>query len=145
MKSLSGKESEKDTERYLKAKVKGVGGRCIKFATPGYKGFPDRMCLFPDGVIVYVELKSEGKPLDPLQVVWSKDLTDLGFVVLKIDTKAGVDKLMEGYNAVNRTDEQVRQHKQHNPEDSPAKGWNEYPSPENCASVHIRPSEGIPP
>lgn len=81
-------------------RIQEADGKCIKFATPGYKGFPDRLCLFPDGVIILVELKSEGKPLDPLQVVWRDMLIELGFIVMKIDTKTGVDKLMEIYNGL---------------------------------------------
>lgn len=58
-------------------------------------GYPDRVCIFPDGVILFVEVKSQGKKPDPLQVIAHKELLDLGCMVSVVDTKASVDKLME--------------------------------------------------
>ena len=55
----TGKESEKKTERYLADRMKAIGGRAVKFVSPGLAGVPDRLCL-RGGKVVFVELKSEG-------------------------------------------------------------------------------------
>ena len=58
-------ESEKDTEKYLVEQVESIGGLCRKFTSAGVRGVPDRVCLFPRGITIWVETKSEGdKPTD---------------------------------------------------------------------------------
>jgi len=53
-------ESEKDTEKYLVKQVEAMGGLCRKFTSVGVRGVPDRVCLFPKGITVWIETKSEG-------------------------------------------------------------------------------------
>lgn len=85
---------EKDIEGYLTKKVKENGGRAYKFISPGNSGVPDRQVLFPMGTIVFVELKAPGKSSTELQLMQQKRLKDLGFIVLVIDSKQGVDELI---------------------------------------------------
>ncbi len=47
-------------ERYLVSKVRSVGGRAFKWVCPGMTGTPDRICIFPGGKIIFVELKRPG-------------------------------------------------------------------------------------
>jgi hypothetical protein len=49
--------TEKALERKLKKEVEKLGGLCLKCVTPGFTGIPDRMCLFPGGVVWFVEIK----------------------------------------------------------------------------------------
>ena len=51
--------SEKAIERYLSDSVKELGGICLKYSNPGMAGYPDRICLLPGGVTIWVELKSK--------------------------------------------------------------------------------------
>lgn len=66
--------------------VESEGGRAIKFTSSNNRGVPDRMCLFPGGILLFVELKAPGKTLDPLQVVWFRILRGLGFLCVMSDS-----------------------------------------------------------
>ena len=91
MKSL---ESEKAIERKLVELVKKAGGLCIKLLTSQYIGLPDRLCLFPNGKIIFVELKSTGQKPRKIQVFVHNKLRSLGFQVEVIDSIEGVESLI---------------------------------------------------
>lgn len=96
MKSLT-QYSEKVIERKLVERCKQVGGLCIKLLTCQFIGLPDRMCLFPGGKIVFVELKTTGqKPRRSQEIVHAK-LRKLGFRVEVIDTIEGVNNFIKDY------------------------------------------------
>lgn len=90
----SNKTSEKVIERRLVELIKLRKGLCIKLLTYQFIGLPDRMCLFPGGKIVFVELKSTGKKPTKIQIAVHKMLKNLGFRVEVIDTIEGVEKLI---------------------------------------------------
>ena len=77
---------EKDIERALVRAVKNMGGISPKFVSPGLDGVPDRIVLLPMGRIAFVELKSPGKKMRPLQIRRKKQLESLGFRVYCIDS-----------------------------------------------------------
>ena len=77
---------EKDVERALVRAVKNMGGVSPKFVSPGLDGVPDRIVLLPMGRIAFVELKSPGKKMRPLQIRRKKQLESLGFRVYCIDS-----------------------------------------------------------
>ena len=52
---------ERDVERYLRERVKQLGGRAYKFVSPGNNGVPDRIVMLPGGKLFFVELKAPGK------------------------------------------------------------------------------------
>lgn len=87
-------------ENKLKRAVEDVGGRCVKFVSPGERGVPDRMCIFPRGVIAFVEMKAPGEKLDPLQARWKKILTGLHFSVWVIDSEEQIKGFMEWIDGV---------------------------------------------
>jgi hypothetical protein len=87
-------ESEKDTEKYLVAQIEALGGLCRKYVSPGVKGVPDRLCLIPSGKVIFVELKSEGEKITPMQEREFKRLNILGFTVYTCSTKAEVDYII---------------------------------------------------
>ena len=60
---------EKSIEAELKRAVKGMGGICAKWVSPGIDGVPDRIVLFPGGRIGFVELKARSDRSFP----WRKD------------------------------------------------------------------------
>ena len=88
---------EKDIERYLRDEVKKAGGRAYKFVSPGNSGVPDRLVLFPGGVVIFVELKAHGKKSTALQLAQQKRIEKLGFPVYVIDSEHGVDELLGLY------------------------------------------------
>ena len=51
-------EREKDTEKWLRQQIEKLGGVFWKFTSPGTDGVPDRIAVFPDGRLVFVELKT---------------------------------------------------------------------------------------
>jgi hypothetical protein len=98
--------SEKIIEKRLAAEVKKAGGLCIKLLCDQFSGLPDRMCLFPGGKIVFVELKSTGQKPRPLQIVVHNKFRALGFRVEVIDTIEGINELLQDYDTgkIQRTD-----------------------------------------
>jgi hypothetical protein len=86
---------EKDIEKKLRKQVKKLGGVALKLTSPGRAGVPDRLILFPGGRVVFVETKAPGKNLRPLQKKRFKQLRDLGFRAVKIDSVEGVGELID--------------------------------------------------
>lgn len=51
---------ESAVEQNICRQVKNLGGVAWKWVSPGRSGVPDRICIFPSGRIVFVELKRPG-------------------------------------------------------------------------------------
>ena len=55
------------------------GGQCVKITAPSRRGLPDLLALI-DGKIILIEVKQEGKTLDPLQdyffMIWNSKQTN---------------------------------------------------------------------
>jgi len=79
------RESEKLLERKLAKKVSQVGGWCLKLPAIHHAGIPDRLCLFPGGEVVFVEVKTTGEKPRKIQLAIHQKLRKLGFTVLVID------------------------------------------------------------
>ncbi|WP_069648965.1 VRR-NUC domain-containing protein [Caloranaerobacter ferrireducens] len=86
---------EKEIESRLKREVERKGGLALKFTSPGIAGVPDRLVLFPGGRTFFVEIKSPGKKLRPLQVKRKKQLEALGFKVYVIDSLEAVEEFIQ--------------------------------------------------
>lgn len=86
---------EKDIENYLRDQVKKAGGKAYKFESPGNDGVPDRLVVFPDNRIYFVELKAPGKKPRPLQIKQINDLKKFGCTVLVIDSIQGVNEFLK--------------------------------------------------
>lgn len=82
---------ESTLERRLVREVERIGGRALKFVSPGHRGVPDRIVILPDGQIAFVEMKAPGKPLEPLQEKWKRTLTGMGHRHYKIDSIDDID------------------------------------------------------
>ena len=87
-------DSEKAVERKLVEMCKENGALCIKLLTYQFTGLPDRMCLFPGGIIIFVELKTTGEKPRKIQLSIHKKLRELGFRVEVIDTIEDVENLV---------------------------------------------------
>lgn len=92
-------DSEKTIERKLVEAVKAHNGMCIKLLCDQLTGLPDRMCLFPDHIIVFVEVKSTGKKPRRSQVYIHNKLRTLGFRVEVIDTIEGINNFIKSIYA----------------------------------------------
>lgn len=79
---------ERTVEAALRKAVEDEGGLCLKWVCPGHTGVPDRMILFPGGVIAFVELKRPGAKVKAggLQEWWQEKLAGLGFSCCEIST-----------------------------------------------------------
>jgi len=76
---------ERDIEKALIRRIKTLGGIAYKFVSPGVTGVPDRMCLFPNGKLVFIELKAPRKQPTVRQLREHERIRSLGFTVLVID------------------------------------------------------------
>jgi len=86
---------ERNIEKYLRDRVRDVGGLAMKWVSPGNNGVPDRIVFLPGGRIVFVELKAPGKKPTALQLHQHERLRTLGQLVIVIDSKEKVDSLLE--------------------------------------------------
>ena len=86
---------ESKIENRLKKEIELIGGKALKFVSPGISGVPDRIVLLPHGRIVFIELKAPGKKPRPIQIKRIKELKDLGFDVRVIDSIDGVKNFIE--------------------------------------------------
>lgn len=85
---------EKEIEKYLRDKIKNLGGIAYKFISPGNNGVPDRIVLLPCGKIIFVELKKEHGKTSNLQDMQIARIRNLGFDVRIIDSKQKVDEFI---------------------------------------------------
>lgn len=87
---------EASIEGYLRDRVRGAGGLCVKLNPAGLVGIPDRLVLLPGGRIVFVEVKKpRGGVIGKAQFVWRDRLIGLGFAHRFAFTREDVDELME--------------------------------------------------
>ena len=74
------KPLEKSIENVLRKAVEDAGGLCLKWTCPGHRGVPDRMILFPGGIIAFVELKRPGAKVKAGRLQgWRQRLWEFGF------------------------------------------------------------------
>ncbi|MBY6879675.1 VRR-NUC domain-containing protein [Clostridium botulinum] len=85
---------ESRIEKRLKKEIEKLGGKALKFVSPGVSGVPDRIVLLPQGRIIFVELKAPGKKPRPIQKYRIKELTTLGFRVEIIDSIEGINNFI---------------------------------------------------
>lgn len=86
---------ERDIEQYLVKEVEKISGKAYKFSSPGNRGVPDRLCIFPFGIKELVECKKPGEDLTSLQKITVKFMRSKGHRVFVIDTKKKVDIFCE--------------------------------------------------
>jgi len=86
---------EKTIERYLVNKVESLNGKAFKFNSVNNRAVPDRLCVFPYALLVFVECKAPGKKPTPLQRKVIKYFRERGQLVMVIDSKEQVDLFIE--------------------------------------------------
>ena len=95
--------SEKALEKRLGEDVKAVGGLSIKMPATYFAGLPDRVCLFPEGVCVFAEVKTAGKKPTKLQNLVHKKIRALGFHVYIIDSLSSLETLLNDVERIRFT------------------------------------------
>lgn len=84
---------ERDVEGYLKDRLARLGLDFVKFV-PDYKnGMPDRLILLPEQRVCWVEMKTVGGELSPLQKLRQQELKKAGHRVEVVWTKQQADEL----------------------------------------------------
>jgi hypothetical protein len=83
---------ESEIERYFIWAVERLGGKTYKFTSPGRKGVADRIACLPDGSTWFVELKTKGGRLSPLQKMFAADMAALNQKYACLWTKEQVDE-----------------------------------------------------
>lgn len=86
---------ETQLEKKARLAVERIGGKMPKWVSPGNRGVPDRIAILPDGLTVYVEMKAPGKPLEPLQRKWRKELLAMGHRHYKIDSEEDIERFIQ--------------------------------------------------
>lgn len=86
---------ESNLEKRFVKKVQELGGWAIKMNPVGLRGIPDRLVLLPEGVLVWVELKTDtGRP-SKIQLAVHRKLERLGQTVDIVQGRRGVDEWVE--------------------------------------------------
>ena len=85
---------EKEIELQLVRAVKKMGGRAVKFTSPGFDGMPDRLVLLPGGKCGFVEVKAPGRKPRALQRVRHEMLKELGFKVYVLVAKEQIKEII---------------------------------------------------
>ena len=85
---------EKNIESKLVKAVKKRGGLCLKFVSPSLDGVPDRIVLFPEGKIAFVETKRTGGKLRPLQLKRKRQFEVYGFKVYCLDNVNMIEEIL---------------------------------------------------
>lgn len=89
---MSGPEAK--VEAYLRKRLRALGGRAFKFVSPGCVGVPDRILVFPNGSVVFCEVKSSTGKLRPSQQRMIAHLGRLKCNVSVVRSKADVDEML---------------------------------------------------
>ena len=88
-----------DRERYIEAwlrrRIEDLGGMFLKFTSPGNDGVPDRIAIFPDGRLVFVELKAANGKLSKIQKHVCKKLIDMNQQVCVVYGMNGAKQFLE--------------------------------------------------
>lgn len=86
---------EKELEEKLRDAVKRQGGRAYKFTSPGNIGVPDRLVVFPDGKIGFIELKQTGKRPTKNQMLQMTRLAVMDYKVYLLDRSEDIKFILE--------------------------------------------------
>lgn len=88
--------TEKAIEAYLVKRVKEVGGKAYKFNSMSNRGVSDRIVLFPNGKLYFVELKTAKGVQSPLQKLFEKEVTELGQEYVLLNSRYTIDEFIKG-------------------------------------------------
>jgi hypothetical protein len=82
---------ESEIERHLVWHVVRMGGVAYKFKSTNHRGVADRVVCLPNGQTWFIELKTKGGRLAPLQKVFAQEMERMGQRYVCLWTKEQVD------------------------------------------------------
>jgi hypothetical protein len=86
---------EQSIETYLRDRVRGAGGLCVKLGAASYVGIPDRLVVLPGGRVLFIEVKKpKGGVIGKLQYVWRDRLREMGMEHRFVFTRDDVDDII---------------------------------------------------
>ena len=88
---------EKQVEAHLVKSVCRIGGVAYKFTSPAHRGVADRVVCLPDGQTWFVELKTEGGRLSPLQKVFAAEMARMNQKYVCLWNKEQVDEFITNH------------------------------------------------
>lgn len=92
---------EKAIEHYLVKRVKALGGVAYKFVSPAHRGVADRIVCLPNGTTHFVELKTDGGRLSPLQQVFADEMARMNQNYCVLWSKEDVDTWIANHDGRN--------------------------------------------
>jgi len=94
LKSLKHELLEKDIETALCKAIRKLGGIPYKFTSPANRSVPDRLCVMPYGVVVFIECKRPKATTTQLQQATIDKLKLLGHRATTVSTLAEVNRVI---------------------------------------------------
>lgn len=88
------KISEDDVEQYLVDEIQKLGGKCLKGNPHNQRGMPDRICILPTRITIYVECKRPGRKPRPNQKHTLQEFSRMGHHAVYVATFSMVDNLI---------------------------------------------------
>lgn len=86
---------ERDIEAWLRKQIEGLDGMFLKFTSPGNDGVPDRIAVFPDGRLVFVELKTANRKLSKIQKFTCRKLINMNQQVCIVHGMDGAREFLQ--------------------------------------------------
>ena len=83
---------ESEIERHLVWHVTRMGGVAYKFRSVTHRGVADRIVCLPGGQTWFIELKTKGGRLEPLQRLFAQEMERMGQRYACLWTKEQVDQ-----------------------------------------------------
>lgn len=102
---------EKLVEDYLIAEIKRIGGYAYKFVSPARRSVPDRLCVLPFGLVIFVECKGPDGKLSKGQEREFDRLTNMSQLVFVVSSKAEINELIKACVTIMRQRSSAKQEK----------------------------------
>jgi hypothetical protein len=87
-------KAEAKVEQYLVQEVEKIGGLAYKFTSPARRNVPDRLCVFPVGLVAFVECKAPGGVVSKGQAKELDRLANLSQPVFIVESREEVDEVI---------------------------------------------------
>lgn len=87
---------ESEVEQHLVWHVARMGGVAYKFKSVNHRGVADRIICLPGGQTWFIELKTKGGRLAPLQRLFAQEMERMGQRYVCLWTKEQVDMWAKG-------------------------------------------------
>jgi hypothetical protein len=94
MRPKKGRIPESVVENYLVDQVENIGGLCVKGNPHNRRGFPDRIAILPNGVVLFIEVKRPGYKPRANQRKTLQRLVTLGHHAVWVNSKGMIDRLI---------------------------------------------------